>query len=69
MKEDDETLPKCRRRVQKMLFIDRTIRLLFLAYIFYIIFMKFNFLGFSTMLRGSNFDNDTIYERIVEISE
>jgi hypothetical protein len=69
MKEDNSTLPKIRRRVQRMLIVDRTIRFFFMAWILYKILMKFNFLGFSDLFEGSHYANDTIFERFVEMSE
>lgn len=64
MHEDDLSYPKIRQRIQKMLIVDRTFRILLAAFIIYKILMKFNFMGFADYMEERSYANETIVARI-----
>lgn len=58
MKEPDSSIPACKRRLVKIMIVDRVLRFILFGFIFYKIFMKYNFLGFEDFVMGAR--NDTI---------
>lgn len=61
MKEPDSSIPACKRRLLKIMVADRLFRVVLFGFIFYKIFMKYNFFGFEDFVMGTR--NDTIIER------
>lgn len=64
MQEDDTSLAKIRRRIQKMLIVDRTFRILLAAFILYKILMKLNLMGFADFMGESRYASETFAARI-----
>lgn len=58
MKEPDSSIPECKRRLVKIMIVDRVLRFILFGFIFYKIFMKYNFLGFEDFVMGAR--NNTI---------
>ena len=61
MKEPDDSLPACRRKIFRIMIVDRFMRVILFSFIFYKIFMKYNLFGFEDFVVGAR--NDTIIER------
>lgn len=61
MKEPDSSIPACKRRLLKIMIVDRVLRIILFGFIFYKIFLKYNFYGFGDFVKGTR--NDTIIEK------
>src|SRR5690349_7332212 len=53
MKEPDSSIPACKRRLQRIMIFDRTMRILLFGWIFYKILTKYNFFGFNDFVMGT----------------
>lgn len=62
MKEPDSSIPACKRRLLKIMIVDRVLRVILFGFIFYKIFKKYNFFGFGEFAMEKH--NGTIIERI-----
>ena len=56
MKEPDSSIPACKRRLLKIMIVDRVLRFILFGFIFYKIFKSYNLFGLGEM------PNDTIME-------
>lgn len=61
MKEPDSSIPACKRRLLKIMIVDRLLRVVLFGFIFYKIFSRYNVFGFGDYVMGTN--NDTIIEK------
>lgn len=61
MKEPDSSIPACKRRLLKIMIVDRVLRVILFGSIFYKIFKKYNLFGFEDFVMGAR--NDTIIEK------
>lgn len=64
MKEPDSSIPACRRRMLKIMIVDRLLRVILFGFIFYKIFRKYNLFGFDDFVMGTR--NETIIEKFWE---
>lgn len=60
LKEPDSSIPACRRRMLKIMIVDRLLRVILFGFIFYKIFRKYNLFGFDDFVMGTH--NETIIE-------
>lgn len=63
MKEPDSTIPACKRRLLKIMILDRFMRFILFGFIFYRIFKAYNLFGFGELSMEKH--NDTIIEKFL----